>query len=670
MDFSPRLIQILILLLNSENPIPATILAEKLQISKRTLSRELENIDNGLEAYDLKIDKKLKKGIKIIGKNEDKERFKEYLEKFECFDPKNIEQRQDRIIEEILKEEEIPKAYYLSSMLKVSETTINNDLINVKKWFAENGIKLIRKSNIGIYIDYEEDDYRKSCMRYIESDISESQEKLLRMIDEDIVEGVAEILSDVESERIERMSRASYIELHIYLSLSVYRIKKGKKLIFRNKAINNINSEEKIIVDFIVDKLEKKFDVNYSEDEMMYVYLYIAGSKKLDAIESEDFYKNNDELLKVIYKLIESYDSEISYYLKNDELFIKGLVNHLKPTILRLKNGIRIRNPYNDEVKNSYPEIYNKISDCSYIISDFIGVEIPEEEIGLIAVHFGGAEVRLNKKYKKIRKIHMGVVCGSGIGISTLLCSRILNLFKERVDVKKFSLRDLNKIKKDDIDIMISTFELDNYQEKYIKVNPILKEEDIEKISNELDNLMLRPKPIQKIEKDLTKDIDEITLISTEISSIIKNFKIYKMKQNTDFITMARFIGSIASDEHDGVEEITERIIKREQLSTQVIPEFEMAFLHTKSKFVEMSKFFIINPEEGCFERLSNSKTVIAMIIPEEDSRQTLAISSISEAIFEDEKFLEEIKNSCEETTKLYVDRILREYLINKVREI
>ena len=42
MDFSPRLIQILILLLNSENPIPATILAEKLQISKRTLSRELE----------------------------------------------------------------------------------------------------------------------------------------------------------------------------------------------------------------------------------------------------------------------------------------------------------------------------------------------------------------------------------------------------------------------------------------------------------------------------------------------------------------------------------------------------------------------------------------------------------------------------------------------------
>ena len=72
---------------------------------------------------------------------------------------------------------------------------------------------------------------------------------------------MAEILSDVESERIERMSRASYIELHIYLSLSVYRIKKGKKLIFRNKAINNINSEEKIIVDFIVDKVEKKFHV-------------------------------------------------------------------------------------------------------------------------------------------------------------------------------------------------------------------------------------------------------------------------------------------------------------------------------------------------------------------------------------------------------------------------
>ena len=66
MMFSARLIQILSLLLSSDRPIPAGSFAENMQISKRTVFRELENVDKYLKENELELETKSKKGI-IIG---------------------------------------------------------------------------------------------------------------------------------------------------------------------------------------------------------------------------------------------------------------------------------------------------------------------------------------------------------------------------------------------------------------------------------------------------------------------------------------------------------------------------------------------------------------------------------------------------------------------------
>ena len=117
MKLSARLIQILLLLLSSGKPIPAGILAENIQISKRTVFRELENADKDLKEYGLKLDTKSKKGISIIGSETNKDRLLEELNKLEYTDPQNKEERHNRLILEILKQEEPQKVYYYSSLL-------------------------------------------------------------------------------------------------------------------------------------------------------------------------------------------------------------------------------------------------------------------------------------------------------------------------------------------------------------------------------------------------------------------------------------------------------------------------------------------------------------------------------------------------------------------------
>lgn len=74
MEFTPRLMQILFLLLNADKPIPAAKLAEQLQISKRTIFRELDHIDASLEKYGLKLERKSRTGFELTGGSQEKQK--------------------------------------------------------------------------------------------------------------------------------------------------------------------------------------------------------------------------------------------------------------------------------------------------------------------------------------------------------------------------------------------------------------------------------------------------------------------------------------------------------------------------------------------------------------------------------------------------------------------
>lgn len=672
MNFSPRLVQILILLLNSDKPIPTSVIAEHLKISKRTISRELENVDKDLKQYDLILDRKSRKGISIVGKKSDKEVLKEYLEESDCFNPKNIKERHDRITLELLKQDDIQKIYYLASILTVSETTINNDLDTIKKWFEQNDIKLIRKTGLGIYLNYKEENYRKACMRYITSDTKDTLEKLSNIVDKNIIDRVKKVIQSIKSDKLKNISQSSYIELIAYMSIVTDRVIKNNIILDSNKQTIEIDDEDKNFMDELVCCLSKEFDICYSNAEIINIYVYIKGSKLQQLDKDNEIYEDNQMLHNMVCEMIERYDTSIAYHLKQDEDFIKGLIAHLKPTLIRLQYGIGIQNPYNEEVKNLYPDIYKKAVNCMSVISDYLELKVPEEETGLIAIHFGGAEAKIGRRHKLNRKVNLGVVCGSGIGISTLLCTRISHIFKDRVNVKRFALNDIYSKNIEDIDILISTFDLENYKSNYIKVNTILKEKDISTISEALDNVRTDTK-VKSVDKgSLVKRIDEIELTSREISNIINKFQIYTVKSDITFNEMIDFASEATADNEADKKIIAHDLLKREKLSSQVVPEFEITLLHTKTKVIDTSKFIVVIPEDDEFknEYFKKSKAVLVMIISDDDPRETLAISAISTAIFDDDDFLNDIKCGNQKKVINYIEKILKEFLINQIKSL
>ena len=75
MEFSQRSKQIIILLLNEDKPVSTKYLAENINVSKRTVQRELEYITYDIKRYNLKLSSKTGLGIWIDGSEEDRKSF-------------------------------------------------------------------------------------------------------------------------------------------------------------------------------------------------------------------------------------------------------------------------------------------------------------------------------------------------------------------------------------------------------------------------------------------------------------------------------------------------------------------------------------------------------------------------------------------------------------------
>ena len=104
MDVTPRLKQILLIMLREEQVLPVKELAVRIGVSKRTVQRELEYIGTSLKPYRLTFETKTGAGVWLSGSAEDKKRLLEELQGTDNYDVGNREERRKRLILEILKE--------------------------------------------------------------------------------------------------------------------------------------------------------------------------------------------------------------------------------------------------------------------------------------------------------------------------------------------------------------------------------------------------------------------------------------------------------------------------------------------------------------------------------------------------------------------------------------
>ncbi len=219
MDFTPRQIQILFLLLNNDTAISSAQLAEELGISKRTVFREMNHVDRDLKPFQLTLQRNSHSGFTLEGTQEDKNVLLHHLENSDSFDPRNKTERQSKLLLAlIIKENRLQKIYYYADLLYVSESTISNDLEELSRMLMPYQITLIRKAGFGIRLLYEEENLRTAIVSLSFS----LKEYFIQSEVRTFLRGVCE--KEDHTHLFQRLTLSARSHFLDYLSVSVFRM--------------------------------------------------------------------------------------------------------------------------------------------------------------------------------------------------------------------------------------------------------------------------------------------------------------------------------------------------------------------------------------------------------------------------------------------------------------
>jgi mannitol operon transcriptional antiterminator len=133
------------------------------------------------------------------------------------------------------------------------------------------------------------------------------------------------------------------------------------------------------------------------KNEVLKIVDHLLGSHTYNFDYS--FYENWVEIEILVRKIIGEVNKSIeTRYIKLMNCFMKACLNHMKPTIYRIKNNIFFPDLILDEIMSSDEKLLRVVRESLTEIENYINCEITDVEAALFTVHFRLAVDRAEEK--------------------------------------------------------------------------------------------------------------------------------------------------------------------------------------------------------------------------------------------------------------------------------
>ncbi len=668
---------ILMLIENVLTPIRISDISKELNVSSRTISRELIYIEEFLNSYKINFIRKGGVGVYIDGDLDDILKVKDIINGYYLVNKYSKDHRILYILEKLLLSE--TKSSYFQNKFNISYMTFIKDIKEIREFLKDYSLSVKSKKGIGFYIEGREDKLRgalsyifyekfsdKDLFKLFKEDfIYESEfidKEVLKFINTFIFD-VFEIFNVVVDDRL-------YVSIMVHLSLTVYRVRRGFYIDFIPDFKGVYNSFEFKVSKCILNKLKDKFNLNISEGDIIYIAIYIRVHGAFLGEDGYDRDFNFDKLdkIKISGDIIKSVERDLQVKLIDNSSLIRNLSAHLGPSINRLIMNLNIRNPFLSMIKRDYSDVFNSVKKASLILKDIIGEYPGDDEIGYITMHILSA---YETKIKNEFKYRVILYTEGKTSISLLLHNKILKEFPCIIIVETISsYSDLKMI--DSIDFIISLRDIDKSYD-YIKISPSFNDEDIMTIRNKI-KLVYKEKS-NKINTHICEnkfiDIGFINHFGDIINLIKNEFTIGMIDKK--FNSPDEIISYVLHKINvNNKEKIYREILMKELLGSSYLKDLKIIILHTLSKYAD--KLYIGSYTLKYDAPLYNGdlKTIFYFILPQDFNEEIMrkTIGELTSNLVKDDSFID-VLNMCDiKKVKAYIGKILNDYYVIELKNI
>ncbi len=662
---SQRLTKLFQIVIEENKPVSVSELASLLGVSRRTIFRELENIDVVLKKYDLSLETSAKEGLFLKGEKSKIQKFAQEIAPSASNSSINKDERRSALAFALLNSTHWQKLYYYSSLLEVSEATVSLDIDTLQTEFRQFNVEIQRKKGVGILAVGSEKNIRIALVSYMSKNNDNSESLALKYsFPELAVEQEVKSILAFLSMQLDWITLDTIKLLEYRLCVQVTRVSKG--CLVPPKAEVDLNGVLGQLAMRIADEIEKRFAIELPDFEVQRIVtsLRSARAKQKKPISEKEEIEAYNKVRNLSFLLIEKFDPRLAPVLKTNEEFVRGISIHLWSAIERLKIGYIIDDPLKGKIKETYPDIYERTKNAVTILETELSRQVPEGEIACLATHFGAAVMQIGQDKLK-RRLKVGIVCVGGIGVSYMLNSQIKKRFSNELITEISEYNNKEQWAKNDF--IISTIPLDFNDKIVINVNAILSNKDYESIRNTIESLRAQTRLAENyIDVDFLSNIEKSIFHLKEVHSILQKFKVITVSDLSTVEDLSKFVGHRFGADSSSAQQIYVDLIKRENISSQLIEELDLVLLHSITGGADKPVVAIVYPQNLSFENDEGKKanTCLLILLPMNASSELKeAIGLLSAALIEEGDFLSCILQRDEKMIHKKIETILQTHL-------
>ena len=390
----------------------------------------------------------------------------------------------------------------IAETMKIPKTDVRKDLEVMSEELGKDGIRLVYENYKGYRLTGNKGDLLVKRVGIIEDIIRElketgdffnreksttwhREEYFYGYIKYENMEITRKFLELIEKELSLKIDEGNYNRVFSYILMLVNfdeLYDNMEELLSRNFLFH---TPEYLAVERILGKLFRENDrkEKIKEANLLLITDLIMGIG-VNGLKNDTFYKwINEEA--VVEKIIEKVSEMINLDLKEDRILITGLVDNLKSSIYRINNEIQIINSvFKDLILNRDKNIAIVKKAIEETEKEF-KINFTDYEIASMAYQIKSSIKRT--KRKNIKKVLL--ICGLGYGSSKILEESLKENYEiDIVDIIPYYLADDLIPGYKEVDFILSTIEIHrqfevSYGIPIIKINPIMQEEDFERLA-------------------------------------------------------------------------------------------------------------------------------------------------------------------------------------------
>lgn len=477
-----RMKKIIIELSDSEY-VTASELAKILDLNEKTVRTTIGKMRDSLDEYGIEIESKTRKGYHLL--IYDKEKYQAFINNDEWLSkndiPNNSKEREEWLLDYLLKQHKFVRIDDLSEMLYVSRSTITNDIRNVEDSLKSYHITLIRRPNYGLHIQGSEFDIRNCMISQFKDNkwaqrFSDKEENELKEISKIL-------LNNIQNQKVV-LSKSMIQEMTSCIYIAKVRYEENYKItVSKNEVVHRIYKPCIEVATNIVEELNEKFHIHLLDSEIYYIAINITARSDYNVLEGELESGVINQARKQATQMLDCVYDMMHLDMRQNLSLLYDLISFLIPMDIRMRYGIIAKNPFAEATKKKYFFAYNVASQAVIPLKKTYFHELPENEIAYLTSIFA---LFIEQEKDKKKKYNILVICATNMSTSKLLAYQYKKKFKKYIDeVYTCEMYNLDSFDFSKVDYIFTTVEINRVLPKpVLGISTFLEDEEVEKISS------------------------------------------------------------------------------------------------------------------------------------------------------------------------------------------